>query len=203
MIAAMLMAETLARVVLWPGLGLIMVLEMATLRDELSGVLNRRGFWRAAERLDNRTILLFDIDHFKRINDTFGHATGDTVIRRFTTLAGSVLGANTIFGRIGGEEFAAALTEMTPMHARRVAERLRTAFEQVEGPDSATVSVGISLPNEASLSLNDQMALADRALYRAKRLGRNRTVVHVDDCAKMVGMPEAGATRTRRSLRDL
>ncbi len=195
---AILTAETLARVVLWPGLGLVAVLEMAGLSDELGGVLNRRGFWRAAERLADRTVLLFDIDHFKRINDTFGHAAGDAMIRRFAKLASGALGRDTVFGRIGGEEFAAALVGVSPVQARQLAERVRIACAGTKG--EVTVSVGISPPSRSGQSLGDQMALADRALYRAKRSGRNRTVMHVDDHANTVG----GRTdQLRRRVRDL
>lgn len=192
-----LTVETLARTVLWPGFGLIAVLEMAGLRDELGGVLNRRGFWRAAEPLGRRTVLLFDIDHFKRINDTLGHAAGDEVIRRFSALASRALGEDTVFGRIGGEEFAAALAGVSPVQARQVAERVRLGCAEVgaEVGDDVTVSVGISPPSRLGQSLGDQMALADRALYRAKRLGRNRTVMHVDDHANTVGRQGRQARR--------
>ncbi len=195
-----LAVETLARTVLWPGFGLIAVLEMAGLHDELGGVLNRRGFWRAAEQLGQRTVLLFDIDHFKRINDTLGHAAGDEVIRRFSALASRALGEDTVFGRIGGEEFAAALAGVSPVQARQVAERVRLAC--AEGGGDVTVSVGISPPSRPGtaaggrIALGDQMALADHALYRAKRLGRNRTVMHVDDHANTLGR-QGGQARRR------
>ena len=141
---------------------------------------------------------MFDIDHFKRINDTFGHAAGDAVIRRFAALASCTLGRDTVFGRIGGEEFAAALAGVSPVQARRLAERVRVACAGTG--EEVTVSVGISPPNRSGQSLGDQMALADRALYRAKRSGRNRTVMHVDDHANTVG----GATdKLRRRVRDL
>ncbi len=195
---AILTVETLARTVLWPGFGLIAVLEMAGLRDELGGVLNRRGVWRAAERLGDRTVLLFDIDHFKRINDTLGHAAGDAVIRRFAALASQALGEDTVFGRIGGEEFAAVLAGVSPVQARRLAERVRIACAGIE--EEVTVSVGISPPSRRGQSLGDQMALADRALYRAKRSGRNRTVMHVDDHANTVG--RRADDTARRRVRD-
>ncbi len=195
---AILMVETLVRTVLWPGFGLIAVLEMTGLRDELGGVLNRRGFWRSAERLRDRTILLFDIDHFKRINDTLGHAAGDGVIRSFASLASRTLGEDTIFGRIGGEEFAAALAGVSPVQARQLAEQVRLAC--AEAAEDVTVSVGISPPSRSGQSLGDQMALADRALYRAKRSGRNRTVMHVDDHANTVG--RRADDTARRRVRD-
>lgn len=174
--------EMLTYVVLWPGLMLTLVAERgilearaAALRDDMTGVLNRRGFWQMAEGVGQRGVLLFDIDHFKRVNDTFGHATGDCVIEHFSTVAMAVLGAEAVFGRIGGEEFAAALSGLSPAELGALAERVRGAFERMPLSDTllATVSVGFAatVPDR---SLGEQMALADTALYRAKQRGRNR-----------------------------
>ena len=194
LIASVLPAELLGWVVLWPGLSMLLILDGAFLReqaralhDELSGVLNRRGFWRAAETIEHRGILLFDIDHFKHINDTSGHAAGDAVILRFTQIATAILGDRAIFGRIGGEEFAAAFDGATVAEARGHAEDIRVAFAAAEPGDGvpATVSIGLSIATGRQ-ALNDQMAFADRALYRAKQLGRNRTVLHVGDSS---GLP--------------
>lgn len=200
LIAFVLPTELLCWVVLWPGFSMLLILDGAFLReqaralhDELSGVLNRRGFWRAAEAIEHRGILLFDIDHFKHINDTSGHAAGDAVILRFTQIATAILGDRAVFGRIGGEEFAAALDGATVAEARGHAEDIRIAFAAAAPGDGvpATVSVGLSIATGRQ-ALDDQMAFADRALYRAKRLGRNRTVLHVGDSSdRLPGEPAA------------
>ncbi|MBB2200180.1 GGDEF domain-containing protein [Gluconacetobacter tumulisoli] len=175
--------EMICYVVLWPSLLLILVTERAVLQarsmalqDEMTGVMNRRGFWQAAEALPRRGLLLFDIDHFKHINDTFGHASGDLVIRHFSRVATTLLGKEVIFGRIGGEEFAAAASGLSAGELRAHGERVRAAFAETSRSHDiqATVSVGLAAPAAADLPLGDQMALADWALYRAKRLGRNR-----------------------------
>jgi diguanylate cyclase (GGDEF)-like protein len=175
--------EMLAYVILWPGLMLTLVAERAVLQaramalvDDMTGAMNRRGFWQAAETLRQRGVLLFDLDHFKDINDTFGHASGDFVIRYFTTVAAGVLGPDAIFARIGGEEFAAAVSGLSRQSLHALAERVRLAFAQATPSPGlrATVSVGFAAPASPDLPLDEQMALADSALYRAKRLGRNR-----------------------------
>ena len=182
----MLMVAVFSRTILWPGLAMITALDMETrrerrlaLRDELSRLLNRRGFWRKAEAMPERTLVLFDIDHFKRINDTLGHAAGDATIQRFAQILRHILGGDAVLGRVGGEEFAAALCGQDRLEIRTRAEQVRTAFadsEQALGCGT-TVSVGIAIARGGVVNLSDQMALADRALYRAKRLGRNRVVM--------------------------
>ena len=109
-----------------------------------------------------------------------GHAAGDAVIKRFSVIARDVLGSKIVFGRVGGEEFAASLAGVTIDEARAQAEEVRAAFEIHSAADdiNATVSVGISA-GAFSETLDDQMALADRALYRSKQLGRNRVEAHV------------------------
>ncbi len=181
-----LMASVFSRIILWPGLAMITALDMETrreqrlaLRDDLSRLLNRRGFWRQAEAMRDRTLVLFDIDHFKRINDTLGHAAGDAAIQRFAQILRHIMGGEAVLGRVGGEEFAAALSGQDRLEIRTRAEQVRTAFadsEQALGCGT-TVSVGIAIARDAVGTLSDQMALADRALYRAKRQGRNRVVM--------------------------
>jgi diguanylate cyclase (GGDEF)-like protein len=155
--------------------------------DELTGLPNRRGFLQAAEMLVARqlqkqapvSVLMFDLDHFKRINDRFGHAIGDAALRTFGTTASGNMRATDIVGRLGGEEFAAILPG-TIEEAAIVAERVRLAFEAaglvVEGAElRATVSIGAAsgAPGSAVARL---LARADAALYRAKATGRNRVV---------------------------
>jgi diguanylate cyclase (GGDEF)-like protein len=157
----------------------------AALTDELTGLLNRRGFNDATHQLMARrakmgapvSVLVFDLDHFKEINDRFGHAVGDAVLCQFAKTLALSTRTTDIVGRIGGEEFVAVLPG--PIEgAAVVAERVRTAFQAAcasiaEGPLQATVSVGV-----ASASSRTDIAVllcrADIALYRAKSNGRNR-----------------------------
>jgi diguanylate cyclase (GGDEF)-like protein len=159
----------------------------AALFDPLTGVLNRRGFLAECERLVRSrligatpsAVLLLDLDHFKSINDRYGHAAGDAVLRQFAKTAGSMIRPTDLIGRFGGEEFVIVLANVGGERAMAVAERIRAAFTQesvVEDGQliAATVSIGVapcSLPKFDIASLLEQ---ADRALYRAKDFGRNR-----------------------------
>ena len=161
--------------------------QRASLIDPLTGVANRRGFLQAGERLMVRVrfarrpaaLLLFDLDHFKSINDKFGHHVGDGVISAFCQLATSLLRPSDLFGRIGGEEFASLMPDTALQDALRVAERLRAAFEAASHtaagqPLTATVSIGVAMSDDARLDLSALLDAADQALYCAKALGRNR-----------------------------
>jgi diguanylate cyclase (GGDEF)-like protein len=153
--------------------------------DPLSGMLNRRGFTEASNGVIGReaaagrpvTVLIFDIDHFKSINDRFGHPAGDEILKLFSTVVISNLRINDLSGRIGGEEFAALLA--CPLdEGVIVAERVREAFERSnivceEGPVVTTVSIGVA-GGPAGTELDVLLAAADTALYQAKRGGRNR-----------------------------
>lgn len=153
--------------------------------DPLSGMLNRRGFTEACNQLIEReaaagrpvTVMIFDIDHFKSINDRFGHPAGDEILKLFSTVVISNLRINDLSGRIGGEEFAALLA--CPLgEGVIVAERVREAFEASniaceEGPVDTTVSIGVA-GGPAGTELDVLLAAADTALYQAKRSGRNR-----------------------------
>lgn len=154
--------------------------------DSLTGVYNRRAFFERAERLVRRSevdsrplaVLLFDIDRFKQINDRFGHPVGDRLLIEFTTLATQLLRPTDLFGRIGGEEFAAILPGAPSEAALAAAERIRAAFGAVivtegEADVRATVSVGITVIDGDTVGLDRMIAVADRALYRAKHNGRN------------------------------
>jgi diguanylate cyclase (GGDEF)-like protein len=156
--------------------------------DELTGLLNRRGFAAAARQLIERyarrgepvSVLAFDLDHFKKINDTFGHATGDQALRVFASVASANLRANDIVGRFGGEEFV-ALLRGAPAEVAVAAERVRAAFQEagvtVDGqPLRATVSIGIA-SGEPGADIMALVAAADRGLYKAKENGRNRVEI--------------------------
>jgi diguanylate cyclase (GGDEF)-like protein len=154
--------------------------------DELTGVLNRRGFMAAAKGLIERfekkreplSVLVFDLDHFKQVNDRFGHVVGDHTLRLFALIAGLNMRTTDILGRMGGEEFVAILPG-APHDAAVAAERVRLAFEAAavtiaDQPVGATVSIGVA-SGEPGVDVNIMIAAADRALYKAKESGRNRT----------------------------
>jgi diguanylate cyclase (GGDEF)-like protein len=164
----------------------------AALIDPLTGLANRRAFMERAQsmlvrnmREDNPiSLLAFDIDNFKRINDTFGHPTGDRVLRIFADVLSNVARPADMAARIGGEEFALALPGCATDAALTIAGRIRNAFQDdahfVNGqPVQATVSVGVAPPLENGGSLADIIASADGALYRAKKLGRNRVILAI------------------------
>ncbi len=153
--------------------------------DPLTGLLNRRGFSEATARMIEReakagrpvTVMIFDIDHFKSVNDRFGHAAGDDVLQVFANVAVASLRITDLVGRVGGEEFA-ALLPCSMDEALVAAERVREAFETSgvaidDAPLETTVSIGVA-GGPANTELEVLMASADTALYQAKRGGRNR-----------------------------
>ena len=154
------------------------------LTDTLSGLFNRRGFEpRALKALAKRTagkppaMILTDLDHFKSINDLFGHSGGDLIIRRFSEVLREKAPGDAIMARLGGEEFAIMLPSNDAASARQFAEEVRTAFKQVAldavaGEANPTASFGVAIAREAE-DLQSLMERADRALYRAKDSGRD------------------------------
>ena len=159
--------------------------------DPLTGLLNRRGFSEATSRMIEReakagrpiTVMIFDIDHFKSVNDRFGHAAGDDVLQVFSSVIVSSLRITDLIGRVGGEEFA-ALLPCSVEEAVLAAERVREAFEASgvavdDAPLETTVSIGVA-GGPAKTELEVLMASADTALYQAKRAGRNRVEVAVE-----------------------
>ena len=153
--------------------------------DPLTGMFNRRGFAEATSRVIEReahggrpvTVLIFDIDHFKGINDRFGHPAGDEILKLFATVVINTLRFTDLSGRIGGEEFA-ALLPCSLEEGVLAAERVREAFEASgivveDGPVDTTVSIGVA-GGPAGTELEVLLAAADTALYQAKRGGRNR-----------------------------
>jgi diguanylate cyclase (GGDEF)-like protein len=159
----------------------------AALVDPLTGLSNRRAFLQDGEaQLKRQTIdprptavMLLDLDNFKSVNDRFGHAIGDRVLQLFAEVAGNCMRRMDLFGRLGGEEFAALLIDTSRERAVAVAEQIRAAFAnatcEVDGrPVVATVSIGVVISYDAVLDLSALLAQADHALYRAKDNGRNR-----------------------------
>lgn len=158
--------------------------------DPLTGLYNRRGFFYTADYLLGRTdrmpddaaVLLFDIDHFKQVNDTFGHDVGDEVLRELAHRAQTLLRERDVVARYGGEEFVILLTSVSPEIARRVAERLRhrigsEPFTTSAGSIPITISIGLAMKpaHGEPVSLTQLITWADKALYAAKEAGRNCT----------------------------
>lgn len=162
--------------------------------DYLTGLANRRHFIaRMTEemaRLQRRhslhtAVLALDLDHFKRVNDTHGHAAGDAVLKHFAALVRDALRKIDTVGRIGGEEFAIILPGATVSEARGFAERLRqkVAATSLMGDGKAisiTVSIGIAAMQTNDVTADTALIRADGALYRAKKNGRNRVEVELD-----------------------
>jgi diguanylate cyclase (GGDEF)-like protein len=155
--------------------------------DSLTGLANRRAFYEDAQRiLSGRRetgmsvgVILFDLDHFKAINDTYGHGPGDDVLRAFGEASRKTLRASDLIGRIGGEEFAVMLAGAGMEAAYLVAERTRVAFTSAcvgIGDFTATLSAGVALA-DANSTVDSLLKAADDALYRAKSGGRNRVEV--------------------------
>lgn len=157
------------------------------MRDALTGLFNRRYFLELADVQLQRserssmplTLCMFDADHFKAVNDEHGHAAGDEVLKAIARAAESAVRAGDVLARIGGEEFAVLLPETSPSDAGRVAERIRSAVENLALQSEEhkrihpTVSVGIAT-SPAGGDIEALLREADAALYRAKQAGRNR-----------------------------
>lgn len=166
------------------------LLQMAT-TDFLTGLDNRQHFiaritneLARLQRLDNPdiAILMLDLDHFKNINDTYGHAVGDAMLRHIAVLMKEEVRKIDAVGRIGGEEFAIVLPGASPDEARVFAERLRqkvatTPLKQDDQFISITVSIGITALWATDSTADTALIRADEALYRAKERGRNRVEV--------------------------
>jgi|GEM_PF-5309621 len=164
---------------------------MAT-TDELTGIFNRRCFMEMARKEVERAtrfnydlaFIMFDVDRFKNVNDTYGHDVGDKVLRMLSSTAGECLRTVDVLARIGGEEFAALLPETDLDGALLVAERIRKEIEDMsvpcpQGEVRVTVSLGLVMFNGSSGGqLGDLMKASDKALYRAKDNGRNRVEVY-------------------------
>jgi diguanylate cyclase (GGDEF)-like protein len=156
--------------------------------DELTGIFNRRHFFILAEKEFERAmryhrplaVIMLDIDHFKLVNDTYGHQVGDQVLQSVAKICSRLIRKVDFLGRYGGEEFTILLPETKGQHAFNAAERLRKAVassgvETPQGRVTVTVSVGVSTIEEGKgTSLESLLDLADRALFTAKQDGRNR-----------------------------
>lgn len=162
-----------------------------SLRDPLTGLANRRQFQAVLEREIDRVtrsgeaalLLMLDIDHFKRVNDTYGHPAGDKVIQLVAEVVREVIRESDIAGRYGGEEFVVLLPDVDKIGARLFAERLRQLVEALvvdyEGQEIRfTISLGVADLGQRTQDHQQLIDWADRALYQSKHGGRNQVSVH-------------------------
>ncbi len=169
----------------------ISVAKQQALRDQLTGLYNRRFMneylkkWKfiLKRQQGKASILMIDLDHFKKVNDTYGHHAGDIVLKRVAAIITSNLRASDFVFRYGGEEILVFLTDVTKENGLKVAEKLREAIELEEFRVSnkslkITVSIGVASYPEDSEDLEEVVKLADKALYAAKHKGRNCVVAY-------------------------
>ena len=153
-------------------------------RDPLTGVLNRAAFEdrlrsevaRSARQGRPYALAVLDLDHFKQVNDRFGHAAGDRALKRVCALVGETIRATDVFARVGGEEFALLMCDTDPSGAERAAEKLRMGIEREARAETMPLTISIGLAVGHGTDADEVLLAADRALYEAKRRGRNRVV---------------------------
>ena len=168
-------------------------------QDYLTGASNRSHFYRVAAHEFSRSVrdgqplslIAIDVDHFKLVNDTYGHAAGDEVLKVFSRMCIGFLRPNDIFARVGGEEFVFLLSSMDLQSAGQLAERLRSAIAATVidfpgGVLSVTASFGCACCNARVSTITDLLKEADRALYAAKEAGRDRVVLWTPELAGIV-----------------
>ena len=159
--------------------------------DGLTGLLNRTEFmrlaaarWRSRRRHEaHGSLILADLDHFKRINDAYGHAAGDYALQTFAAACRGIVRSTDLVGRYGGEEFIVFLDGASPERAQEVSAQISARLRSTASPEGIslpTVSYGVAYA-EAGAGLAETIELADRALYEAKSAGRDRTVLHAGD----------------------
>jgi len=162
------------------------IIQEMAIRDELTGLYNRRHVLELLDHEKNRSsrgggifcLAILDIDHFKNVNDTYGHQAGDAVLQAVATTMKTTMRNTEYCARYGGEEFLIVLTQTNINGALIGAERVRTNIEKIPFPDigsdfKITVSIGLS-EYKMRENIDDVIARADEALYRAKNGGRNR-----------------------------
>jgi diguanylate cyclase (GGDEF)-like protein len=160
-------------------------LRVVATRDDLTGLLNRKAFLDlAAEQLADRTItggsgalILADLDHFKTVNDSYGHAAGDLALQAFADACIATVRSTDLTGRYGGEEFVILVPGASAERAETIAEEISRRLAGTDtrnGMEMPTASYGISTYDGGTSDVDELIASADAALYRAKSLGRNR-----------------------------
>lgn len=180
-------------------------LERLATTDPLTGVANRGHFFARAEAEIRRaaryrrqlSVLMVDLDHFKRVNDEFGHAVGDAALTEFAGHCAGALRREDVLARYGGEEFVALLPETDAQGAIAVAQRLREAAAQVRLPGAPaatrlTVSVGVSSVLQGETEIDLALARADEALYSAKASGRDKVALWFHDLGAQPSLPSRG-----------
>lgn len=168
--------------------------------DVLTGLNNRRAFFEHADVIDAQSrrydhayvVAMIDIDHFKAVNDTWGHEAGNMTLQTVGQVISGMLRETDVIGRIGGEEFAMILPETAVREGTSLAERLREAIESTvietpQGPINVTISIGIAALDTHSETLERVVANADAAMYLAKNAGRNRVEVHLGPTRATLG----------------
>ncbi|EHL0223820.1 GGDEF domain-containing protein [Escherichia coli] len=159
-------------------------------RDPLTNIFNRNYFFNelksqsASAQKTSYCVMIMDIDHFKKVNDTWGHPVGDQVIKTVVSIIGKSIRPNDLLARVGGEEFGVLLTETDTESAKVLAERIRANVERLTGdnpeyaiPKKVTISIGAVVTQGSALNPNEIYRMADNALYEAKETGRNKIVV--------------------------
>ena len=171
-------------------------LKELSFRDHLTGIFNRNYFYQAAEiehkkqrREENRLcLLMLDIDHFKAVNDTYGHLIGDDILRKISNNISEVIRDTDILARYGGEEFIVLLVNSSIADAKQIAEKIRLKvsediFQIKDGEFvmevNTTISIGVSLVRKEDANIASAISLADKALYEAKNKGRNQVKVNL------------------------
>ena len=162
------------------------LLQEKSSRDDMTGMLKREHFFAALDhsrrRTDRGALLIIDADHFKKINDGFGHLTGDAALVEIASAISRSIRSGDVLGRIGGEEFGAFLVGANGEEAKSVAERIRREVELIRFHPSEedvmplTVSIG-GITCEPHATVSELMRAADKRLYRAKNLGRNLAIL--------------------------
>jgi diguanylate cyclase (GGDEF)-like protein len=155
--------------------------------DPLTGICNRRSLFQLAQRefdtaafvSSSLAVLMIDVDHFKRVNDNFGHAGGDVVLRAIAEMCQKHTRSLDLLGRYGGEEFILVLPDTLPNHAHQIAERLRQEISEMvtptdQGDVRVQVSIGLACLDDTCPDLETLVKHSDQALYQAKQRGRNR-----------------------------
>jgi len=178
-------------------------LAAAARTDAKTGLLNA-GAWqreaavevtRADQARTPLAVAIADIDHFKAVNDTYGHLAGDAVLAAVSAAMQDLLRDCDLCGRFGGEEFALLLPRTTAAQALEIIERIRQGISQLAIPRDGTaavrvtISIGVAVPSQARRTLDDLLAAADHALYQAKRSGRDRVVIHADTQVPQASRP--------------
>jgi|GEM_PF-1581796 len=186
------------------------IIERRARHDDLTDVLSRGAFWEELEVTCKQaerqrapcTVAFIDLDHFKAINDLYGHLAGDSVLRHFAGLLRKAAPEHAILGRLGGEEFAIVMPDTTLETGRAISVRLSALVRGTpcpSDPDPITYTVSIGMAErQAGENADAVMRRADRALYDAKQMGRNCVSSH--DTAESVGMPRRPRVRERESI---